>query len=230
MTGSQTITKIAAAFHKAQCKMGNATKSSSNPFFKSSYADLNSIRETVTPVLNEVGISVLQPTITLGDKNFVETVLLHESGEWLAGLTEIVNVKGDAQSEGSGISYARRYGLQSICNVGAVDDDGEAAQGRKTVQRLAGETTSNTSGSLSKTTEHKKTAVVSETVPKSDGTGSRDLITGAFKVLEAQGKISKEAFKTNYLQGKGISTVAPSELPAIYSKLMKDFPSLNGSK
>src|SRR5437868_1171525 len=130
MTGSQSIVKIAAALLRAQRKMGDATKQAKNPFFKSSYADLNSIRETVIPVLNEESISVLQPTITLGEKNFVETVLLHESGEWIAGITEIVNVKGDAQSEGSGISYARRYGLQSICNVGAVDDDGEAANGR----------------------------------------------------------------------------------------------------
>jgi hypothetical protein len=57
---------------------------------------------------------------------------------------------------------------------------------------------------------------------------TKDLITAAFKVLEAQNKISKDAFKMNYLGNKGISTIAPSELPAIYNRMKKDFPILNG--
>lgn len=222
MTGSQSIVKISAALLRAQRKMGDATKQSVNPFFQSSYADLNSIRETVIPTLNAEGVSVLQPTVTLGDKNFVETVLLHESGEWIAGITQIVNVKGDAQSEGSGISYARRYGLQSICNVGAVDDDGEAAQGRTGKQSTVAQQVSKPTESKTKTAQQSPEPNRTATVD----TGSKDLITSAFKVLEAQGKISKEAFKTNYLQGKGISTLAPSELPDIYNRLLKDFPHL----
>jgi hypothetical protein len=58
----------------------------------------------------------------------VRTVLLHESGELFESLTEIIyNKQNDAQAQGSGISYARRYGLQSLCNVGAEDDDGQKA-------------------------------------------------------------------------------------------------------
>jgi hypothetical protein len=111
--------------------MGDATKGSKNPFFKSSYADLNSVREAATPALNAEGIVLLQPTVHLEGKNFVRTLLLHESGEWLSSDTEIVQAKlNDPQAHGSGLSYARRYGLQSFLNIGAVDDDSELAMGR----------------------------------------------------------------------------------------------------
>lgn len=120
--------QIATALVKAQMEMGNAIKDSNNPFFKSKYADLNAIREACMPALNKHGIVVLQPIVHIDGKNFVKTLLLHESGESLESLTEIVYSKEkDAQAQGSGITYARRYGLQSFVNVGADDDDGNKA-------------------------------------------------------------------------------------------------------
>jgi len=120
--------EIAKALVLAQMEMGNAKKDSTNPFFKSKYADLNSVREACIPALNAHGIAVFQPTVHIDGKNFVKTVLLHESGETFESLTEIIyNKQNDAQAQGSGISYARRYGLQSLCNVGAEDDDGQKA-------------------------------------------------------------------------------------------------------
>lgn len=131
MNRSESISKIAAALVKAQSEMGNAVKDSKNPFFKSSYADLNSIREAALPVLNKHGITVLQPTTVIEGKLFVESLLLHESGEFISGLNEVVVAKqNDPQATGSGISYARRYGLQSLINIGSSDDDGELAMGR----------------------------------------------------------------------------------------------------
>jgi hypothetical protein len=120
--------QIATALLKAQSEMSNPKKGSTNPFFKSKYADLNSIREAVIPILNSNGISVLQPIVHEDNKNFVKTILLHESGEYLESLTEIIyNKINDAQAQGSGISYARRYSLQSFVCVGADDDDGQKA-------------------------------------------------------------------------------------------------------
>lgn len=125
---SPTITKIATALLKAQTTMGNAAKGAKNPFFKSFYADLNSIREAALPALNAVGVSVLQPIVNVAEASYVRTLLLHESGEWLASDTRIVTAKEkDPQAYGSAISYARRYGLQALLNIGAVDDDGERA-------------------------------------------------------------------------------------------------------
>lgn len=131
MLMSGNITNISGAILTAQRSMGEAKKDSTNPYFRSSYADLNSIREVALPALNAAGISVLQPTVSIDGRNYVRTLLIHESGEWLASDTEIVAAKAnDPQAYGSGISYARRYGLQSMLNIGAVDDDGERAMVR----------------------------------------------------------------------------------------------------
>ena len=120
--------QIATALLKAQSEMSNPKKGSTNPFFKSKYADLNSIREAVIPILNANGISVLQPIVHVDNKNFVKTILLHESGELMESLTVIIyNKVNDAQAQGSGISYARRYSLQSFVCVGADDDDAQKA-------------------------------------------------------------------------------------------------------
>ena len=116
--------EIATALLKAQSEMSNPKKGATNPFFKSKYADLNAIREAVIPTLNQNGITVLQPIVHVDGKNFVKTILLHESGEFLESLTEIIyNKINDAQAQGSGISYSRRYALQSFVCVGADDDD-----------------------------------------------------------------------------------------------------------
>lgn len=129
---------IAKALVKAQASMSNPVKGANNPFFRSKYADLNSVREAILPVLNENGIVVLQPMVCIDGKNFVKTVLLHESGETIESYTEIVYSKqNDAQAQGSGISYARRYGLQSLACVGAEDDDGNHASQKTTEQKPA---------------------------------------------------------------------------------------------
>ena len=120
--------EIATALLKAQSEMSNPKKGATNPFFKSKYADLNAIREAVIPTLNENDIIVLQPIVHVDGKNFVQTILMHSSGEKLESLTEIIyNKQNDAQAQGSGISYARRYALQSFVCVGADDDDGQKA-------------------------------------------------------------------------------------------------------
>lgn len=137
MYQSESITLIAKALVKAQTTMSNAVKSATNPFFKSKYADINSVREACIPALNENGICALQPTVEIEGKPFVKTLLIHESGQWIAGYTEIICGKqNDAQSHGSGLSYARRYGLQSMVNLGSEDDDGNAAVKPKPAEKL----------------------------------------------------------------------------------------------
>ncbi len=164
MNKSETITKIAGALLSAQKAMGNASKGASNPFFKSKYADLNAIREACMPALNENGITVLQGTTVENGKAYVETTLLHESGEFLASLTEIIaNKQNDAQAHGSGVSYARRYGLQSFLCIGAEDDDGEKANGRGAY--------ANKATVVVKTETVAATAVATETVVPKKGFG-----------------------------------------------------------
>lgn len=131
MVMSPSILKIAPALLKAQGKMTGAVKDAKNPFFKSSYADLNAVREACTPALHENEILVLQPMIQKDGKSFVRTLLLHSSGEYFGSDTEVVCAKqNDPQAQGSAITYARRYGLQSLVSLGSADDDGEGAMNR----------------------------------------------------------------------------------------------------
>jgi len=120
--------EIATALVKAQLEMVAPKKGSVNPFFKNKYADLNDVLSAVVPALNNNGIVLLQPLVNIEGKNYVKTVLMHESGETFESLAEIFcNKQNDAQAQGSGITYARRYGLQSFLAIGSEDDDGHKA-------------------------------------------------------------------------------------------------------
>lgn len=169
MIKSDTLNKIAPALLEAQKTMGDAVKSAKNPFFKSSFADLNAVREAVMPALNQNGITVLQLTVPgENGRQFVQTTLLHESGEYLGSNTEIVCAKqNDPQAMGSAISYARRYGLQAFMCVGAADDDAEGSMNR--VKSTVGQTSDTinktvvTNGAVtSKVTFAKSKAVVKD--------------------------------------------------------------------
>lgn len=120
--------ELAKALVKAQMEMQTPKKGSVNPFFKNKYADLNDVLSAVVPALNNNGIVLLQPLVNIEGKNFVRTVLMHESGQEFESFAEIFCSKqNDAQAYGSGISYARRYALSSICGIGSEDDDGQSA-------------------------------------------------------------------------------------------------------
>ena len=120
--------QIATALLKAQSEMTTPKKGSVNPFFKNKYADLNDVLSAVVPALNNNGIVLLQPLVNIEGKNYVKTVLMHESGETFESLAEIFCTKqNDAQAYGSGISYARRYSVSSICGIGSEDDDAQKA-------------------------------------------------------------------------------------------------------
>lgn len=132
MRTSEQIEKVAAAIVAAQKEMGNAVKDSKNPFFKSNYADLNAIREVILPVAAKHDLAVLQLPATLDGKNYIETVILHSSGQFLSAMDEVVVSKqNDPQSKLAAQTYTRRGSLQSSFNIGSEDDDGNTASGRK---------------------------------------------------------------------------------------------------
>jgi phage tail protein X len=127
MKSSPEIGRLASALVAAAPQLRAAKYDKVNPHFRSSYASLSAVIEAVRVVLAEHGITVVQPIDA--ERSVVETILIHESGEWLAGTTYIVAPEGSsAQQIGSAITYARRYGLAAICAISADDDDdGEAA-------------------------------------------------------------------------------------------------------
>jgi hypothetical protein len=141
MTKSESIIKIAPALLKAQKQIGAAKKDAANPFFKSKYADLGSIMEVCKYPLNENGITVLQPISSDDNGVYVSTMLLHESGEYIESSMRIsAKSPNDPQAQGSAISYAKRYSLQSMVFIPAEDDDGNRAsrnqgEGNQSYQR-----------------------------------------------------------------------------------------------
>lgn len=127
MNRSDSITTIAPALVKAHGEIKSALKDSTNPHFRSKYADLASVVEAVKAPLLKQGIVVLQGVHDAVDGVAVETMLLHTSGEWISSTLRLPATKQDAQGYGSAITYGRRYGLMAICGVPAEDDDGNAA-------------------------------------------------------------------------------------------------------
>lgn len=137
MTTSEQINDLAAAMAKAQGEMEGALKSASNPFFKSKYPDLASVRDACVPYLSKYGLAVLQSPTSDGSRVSVETLLMHTSGQWVKDTLTATAKDDSPQSVGSAITYLRRYSLMSFAGVAAEDDDGEAAQGRGAVTKAA---------------------------------------------------------------------------------------------
>jgi hypothetical protein len=133
-----TIMKsIAAALVKAQKGFAPALKTSTNPHFKSKYADLSACVEAVIDSLNANGVMLMQPCHETDSGVTVETLFVHESGETLsAGKLHVPAAKNDPQGYGSALTYARRYSLMAACGIAPEDDDGNAAS-KPRVQQLA---------------------------------------------------------------------------------------------
>ena len=130
MNQSSSIAALAAALAKAQAEMSGAAKDSANPYFKSKYADLESVWSACRKPLTDNGLSVIQTSQPTKHGLMLVTTLAHSSGGWIRGYMPILAKDATAQSQGSGITYARRYALAAIVGVYQTDDDAEAAQGR----------------------------------------------------------------------------------------------------
>ena len=118
---------------KAQAEMGGAHKGANNPFFKSKYADLSAVVQAVKEPFANNGLSYVQFPIEQGGRIGVETILMHDSGEYLSNEFTVQLSKQDAQGAGSAITYCRRYGLQAIAGIPSEDDDGNSASQNKAV-------------------------------------------------------------------------------------------------
>lgn len=130
MIRSESITTIAAALAKAHVNIGAAAKGAENPFFKSRYADLGDVLAVCKEPLTAQGIIIVQMPYTKdGGETWLETLLLHSSGEYLGSELKVTPTKAnDPQSLGSAITYCRRYSLQALLSIPSVDDDAEWAE------------------------------------------------------------------------------------------------------
>ena len=127
MNKSESIKSLSVAMCKAQGEMGGAVKDANNPFFKSKYADLSAVVQAVKDPFANNGLSYVQFPIEESGRIGVETILMHESGEWLSNSFTVQLPKQDAQGAGSAITYCRRYALQAIAGIPSEDEDGNNA-------------------------------------------------------------------------------------------------------
>jgi len=127
---SGVINEIAAALAKSQGEFPRIGHNRDNSFFKSSYADLDAIIQTIKPTLSKHGLSITQFTrIGTTGEIVLHTRLIHASGQWMETRSRIIPEKGDVQSYGRAVSYHKRYALMGLLGVTASgdtnDDDAE---------------------------------------------------------------------------------------------------------
>ena len=125
---SESIANLAKALSIVQGKLSHAKKDSENPFFKSKYADLESVWDACRDLLAGNGLSVMQfPGEFIDGTMSMTTILAHSSGEWIGQEMSLPVSKPDAQGSGSALTYMRRYALAAVIGVVQADDDANAA-------------------------------------------------------------------------------------------------------
>ena len=132
---SESIIELAKALSKCQGAMKSVPKNATNPFYKTRYADLDAIWEMCRKPLTENGLSIVQTTVEINDHLYLDTMLLHASGEYLRTQLPLYPTGLDPQSVGSAITYARRYSMSAMLGVSAdEDDDAEQATSHETTR------------------------------------------------------------------------------------------------
>ncbi len=121
---------VYAALVAAQQSFGQVKKGSTNPAFKSKYADLADVAAVVIPALNANGVAVLHYIVDCGDDGpqAMRTEFIHANSETRVTCdVRLIVAKNDMQGMKSATTYAKRIGLESLSGIAPEDDDGNAA-------------------------------------------------------------------------------------------------------
>ena len=120
---AKTALNIYQKLHLAKQSMGKVIKNATNPHLKRNYADINSIIDTVEPILLDCGLLLMQP---VKDDKVYTIIADVDSEDYLESFMTLPAIT-DAQKLGGAITYFRRYTLVSLLSLQAVDDDGHEA-------------------------------------------------------------------------------------------------------
>tara|TARA_R110000796_G_scaffold111660_5_gene223216 strand:- start:2306 stop:2836 length:531 start_codon:yes stop_codon:yes gene_type:complete len=115
-------TNIYTKLFKLQNELGSISKDATNPFYKSKYFDINSLIGQLKPLLEKHNLVLLQPITD----NCVRSIIFDLDGGSVESAMKLPKDL-DAQKIGSAITYYRRYTLQSLLALQAIDDDGNLA-------------------------------------------------------------------------------------------------------
>jgi hypothetical protein len=124
------MTNIYQKIANVQKKIGSIKKDKTNPHFKSSYFDINTLLEALKPHLEEEKLAIVQSLTNVDGKAALETVVVDlqkDGGTHSMSETVVLPESDNPQKMGSAITYYRRYALTCIFLLEAEDDDGNAA-------------------------------------------------------------------------------------------------------
>lgn len=133
MRQSESITNLAPALVDAIAEIEGASKDGANPAFKRdnkpmAYATLDAVIGASKDILHTHGLVLTQWPGALADGSLtLETVIMHKTGEWIAGNFQIAVGRLDPQGVGSALTYARRYAQKAALNIPDLDDDANSA-------------------------------------------------------------------------------------------------------
>jgi hypothetical protein len=134
MQTSDQIDELIGALAQAQGEFKPVSKSKENPFLKNRYATLDGVIDAIRGPLSKHGLAFVQPLTNVDGAFWLETRIMHSSGQWIASATEIPEweTKGvnTLQAFGGALTYMRRYMLTSLLGINAEEDtDGDAGKG-----------------------------------------------------------------------------------------------------
>jgi hypothetical protein len=123
------MTNIYQKLIKVQQNAPKIIKDSDNPYFHSKYASLDSVLEPVIPLLNENSLFLTQLVTTKDNQPALCTKIIDiDTKEEISSTMYLMTKSSDPQAQGSSITYAKRYALQSMLGLQTgEDDDGNAA-------------------------------------------------------------------------------------------------------
>lgn len=130
MRTSETFSTVAKALIAAKADFALAKKSGHNKHLGNNYANLDDVLEAITPSMKENKLMVIQSTLDRSTEKlmYIETMILHESGEFMAFEYQMPIEGTKAQQYGSTTSYGRRYALCAVLGISQADDDAEIAK------------------------------------------------------------------------------------------------------
>lgn len=131
---SEDTSEFWPAFVAMQADLVPVAKDQTTKHYK--YASLDSLIETVRPILAKHDLGFVQVPSTDNDMNiWLTTMIIHRSGQYISSKMRVVAVSiqntNALQQLGGGLTYARRYALSAMLGLSSDEDTDAAHVGRR---------------------------------------------------------------------------------------------------
>jgi hypothetical protein len=163
-SSSPDTSALTEALAKAQAEYKHVELDAANPHFKSRFSSYATCCDSLRGPLTKNGLALpdFRPGLVAGQWVLVGT-LRHKTGQYITGISPLVNPKGDMQGFGAAMTYAKRTLLMALTGgfSGEADDDGDSVKVESAPQRAPQKPTA-TARNLQWEQEWKKTITEAE--------------------------------------------------------------------